>query len=218
MWPKKCFWLVVVKPLISHLSMQLNCWSLRCNWRITCRRCPKYIFILDLTHGFNGLGKDNCNSKVDHFLTHHVKQRSRVVANIVSVKKYTDVAAISLHQCIYMKMTIAIRDEKQLVFVFGASYIRSLMVRMYTSGLQGILMLFTFLWRIYRSLWTLTPMIVSDRAGKGVLCQRYAGLSRNTHKHMYSLGFYTLVTRTLCRPHSELQYEIQQMKYLVVYH
>ena len=35
----------------SHLSWQLNCWSLRCSWDN---------FILDLTPGFNGLGKGNC--------------------------------------------------------------------------------------------------------------------------------------------------------------
>ena len=27
---------------------------------VTCRRCSNYIFIIDLTPGFNGLGKDNC--------------------------------------------------------------------------------------------------------------------------------------------------------------
>ena len=39
--------------------MLLNCWSLRCSWSIACRRCSNYIFILNLTPGFNGLGKDN---------------------------------------------------------------------------------------------------------------------------------------------------------------
>ena len=38
-----------------------NCRSLRCSWSITCRHCSNYIFILDSTHCFNGLGKDNCN-------------------------------------------------------------------------------------------------------------------------------------------------------------
>ena len=36
-----------------------NCWSLRCSWSIACRRCSNYIFILDLTSGFNGWGKNN---------------------------------------------------------------------------------------------------------------------------------------------------------------
>ena len=31
----------------------------RCSWSIACRRCSNYIFILNLTPGFNGLGKDN---------------------------------------------------------------------------------------------------------------------------------------------------------------
>ena len=36
----------------SQLSKQWNCWSLRCSWSI-------YIFIPDLTPGFNGLGTGN---------------------------------------------------------------------------------------------------------------------------------------------------------------
>ena len=47
----------------THLSRQLNCWSLRCSWSIACRRCSNYILILDLTHGFNGLGKDNLKTR-----------------------------------------------------------------------------------------------------------------------------------------------------------
>ena len=43
--------------------MQWNCWSLRCSWNITCRRCPNYIFILYLTPGLNGMGKDNCKTR-----------------------------------------------------------------------------------------------------------------------------------------------------------
>ena len=47
--------------------MQLNCWSLRCSWSITCRRCSNHIFILDLTPGFNGLGKDICKTRRESF-------------------------------------------------------------------------------------------------------------------------------------------------------
>ena len=46
-----------------HLSKHKNCWSLRCSWSIACRRCSNYILILDLTHGFNGLGKDNIKTR-----------------------------------------------------------------------------------------------------------------------------------------------------------
>ena len=46
----------------THLSWQLNCWSLRCSWSIACRRCSNYILILDLTHGFSRLGKYNCKT------------------------------------------------------------------------------------------------------------------------------------------------------------
>ena len=51
----------------SHLCGQVNCWSLRCSWSIACRRCSNYIFILDLTHGFNWLGKDNCKIRRETF-------------------------------------------------------------------------------------------------------------------------------------------------------
>ena len=44
------------------LSRQYNCWSYRCSWSIACRRCSNYIFILDLTPGLSGLGKDNCKT------------------------------------------------------------------------------------------------------------------------------------------------------------
>ena len=47
--------------------MQQNCWSLRCSWIIACWRCPNHIFILDLTPGFNRLGKDNCRTILEIF-------------------------------------------------------------------------------------------------------------------------------------------------------
>ena len=51
-----------VKPLIN-ISRILVCWSLRCSWNIACRRCSNYIFILELTPGFRGLGKYNFKTK-----------------------------------------------------------------------------------------------------------------------------------------------------------
>ena len=48
-----------------HLSRQQNLWSLR--WSIASRCCSNYIFFLDLTHGFNGLSKDNCNTRRETF-------------------------------------------------------------------------------------------------------------------------------------------------------
>ena len=32
-------------------------------WSIACQRCTKYIFIIYLTPGLNGLAKDNCNTR-----------------------------------------------------------------------------------------------------------------------------------------------------------
>ena len=57
---------------VSHItycrqtsSGQYNCWSLRCSWSIACRCCSNYVLILDLTPGFNGLGKDNCKTRLE---------------------------------------------------------------------------------------------------------------------------------------------------------
>ena len=52
---------------ISHLSGEKYCWSLRCSWSIAFRRCSNYIFILNLTPGFNGPGKDNCKTRWETF-------------------------------------------------------------------------------------------------------------------------------------------------------
>ena len=50
-----------------HLSRQGNCRSLRCSWSIACRRCDNYIFILDLTPGLKGLGKDDFKTRWESF-------------------------------------------------------------------------------------------------------------------------------------------------------
>ena len=49
-----------------HLIRQWNCSPLRCSWSIAYRRCSNCIFI-DLTPGFNGLGKDNCKTRQETF-------------------------------------------------------------------------------------------------------------------------------------------------------
>ena len=41
--------------------------SLRCSWNIACQRCSNYIFIIDLTPGFNGMRKDNCKTGRETF-------------------------------------------------------------------------------------------------------------------------------------------------------
>ena len=52
-----------ISNISRTFSRQLNAWSLRCSWSIAWRRCSIYIFILDLTPSFNGLGKDNCKTR-----------------------------------------------------------------------------------------------------------------------------------------------------------
>ena len=58
----------------SNISLirQYNCWSLRCNWSIACRRCSNYIIILDWSPGFNGLRKDNCKARRESFKLHGI--------------------------------------------------------------------------------------------------------------------------------------------------
>ena len=51
----------------SHLIRQLNPGSLRCSWSMAGRRSSSYIFILDLTPSFSGLGKYNCKTRRESF-------------------------------------------------------------------------------------------------------------------------------------------------------
>ena len=57
--------LVAIK-VVRHAG-QWNCWSLRCSWSIACRHCSNYIFIVNLTPGFNRLHKDNCKMRWETF-------------------------------------------------------------------------------------------------------------------------------------------------------
>ena len=50
-----------------HRSRQLNCRSLRCSWSIACQRCSNCIFILNLTPGFKGLGKNDFRTRWESF-------------------------------------------------------------------------------------------------------------------------------------------------------
>ena len=55
--PLKTISLCAISLEISHWNV--HCFTpVRCSWSIACRRCSNYIFIVDLTPGFNGLGKD----------------------------------------------------------------------------------------------------------------------------------------------------------------
>ena len=60
------------EALRSHLPpnilrRQQNCWSLRCSWSTAYQRCSNYIFILNLTPGFNRLLKDNWKKRQETF-------------------------------------------------------------------------------------------------------------------------------------------------------
>ena len=49
-----------------QLSWQWNCRLLRYSWNIACWHCSNFVFILNLTPGFSGLGKDNCKWNQKH--------------------------------------------------------------------------------------------------------------------------------------------------------
>ena len=50
----------------TQSSKLWNCWSLSCSWSTDCRRSSNYIFIFHSTTGFNGLGKDICQTRREH--------------------------------------------------------------------------------------------------------------------------------------------------------
>ena len=51
------------------------------------RRCSNYIFILDLTPGFNGLGKGNCKTQREPFKFGDLVDRHYRFDGIVSLKE-----------------------------------------------------------------------------------------------------------------------------------
>ena len=60
----------IIYHQISNIICTLvakKCWSHRCSWSSADRHCYNYIFILDFTPGFNGLGKDNCKTRRETF-------------------------------------------------------------------------------------------------------------------------------------------------------
>ena len=68
-WSHKYMYMYLPSDLLykMHLSRQYNCWLLKCSWSIACRRCSNYIFILNVTLGFNGLGRYNCKTRRESF-------------------------------------------------------------------------------------------------------------------------------------------------------
>ena len=55
-----------VSPIPSSMSYLVSFMGIL--EKIDCRRCSNYIFILNLTPGFNGLGKDNCKTRRETFV------------------------------------------------------------------------------------------------------------------------------------------------------
>ena len=62
-WEKFMSCVFRISVVYFPCGRQKKCWSLRCSWSIACQRCSNYISILELTLGFNGLGRDNCKTR-----------------------------------------------------------------------------------------------------------------------------------------------------------
>ena len=61
----------------------MTLWSIRCSWSIACLCCSNYIFIINLTPDFNGLGKDTYKMRQETFkfwdLVHVILRGLKVV-------------------------------------------------------------------------------------------------------------------------------------------
>ena len=65
---KHCTAVTAARLHVRKTTSILNTgWSLSCSWNIARRRCSNYIFVIDLTHGFNGLGKDKFKTRRETF-------------------------------------------------------------------------------------------------------------------------------------------------------
>ena len=72
-------------------------WSLRCSWSIAYRRCSNYIFILGLTPGFIGLGKDNCTTRRKIF---KFGDLVRLISYVLDILRYVDIWFFFWCECI----------------------------------------------------------------------------------------------------------------------
>ena len=70
---KRCFYIEDLQQRV-YLATRIKIYrqvsklsSFRCSWSIACPCCSNYIFILDLTPGFNGLVKGNCKMRRESF-------------------------------------------------------------------------------------------------------------------------------------------------------
>ena len=93
---------------------QQNCRSLRCNWS-----CSNYIFILDLTPGFNRLRKDNCKTRQETFkfwdLVPLILETLRYFFCFPNRMTYIDKRSLTLFTVLYYQLNHAL----QLTNPFG---------------------------------------------------------------------------------------------------
>ena len=114
-WPSNLWYM-------SHLRRYSNCWSLRRYWSIACWRCSNCIFILDLTPGFSGLGRANCETRRESFkccdLVRLIQEVWRYVKMRQSSQK-TNASQKANHCAIY----IPYHDIVESMFVHNVTHI-----------------------------------------------------------------------------------------------
>ena len=75
------------------------------------RRCSNYIFILDLTPGFNGLSKDNCKMRWEIFKFWHLMRLISEVWRYIVLFGSTDVVRITTYE------RHSVSNQRQFIFV-----------------------------------------------------------------------------------------------------
>ena len=93
----------VKPPYISHTLAGNKLLITQIHWSIACWHCFNYIFILDLTSGFNGLGRDNCKGHIEE---------------LGLCKTYTRSLMVCLRKAVYNSHTILLKK----LYLYNVSY------------------------------------------------------------------------------------------------
>ena len=98
---------------------------------IACRRCSNYIFILDLTPGFNALGKDNCQMRRETFkiwdLVQLILEDWRYIETCPYALTWVPVAmAVARHAASSQGTTcVAVQEAEPLAVARKATYVEN---------------------------------------------------------------------------------------------
>ena len=108
----KCSVIYIVYRQTSNISCTLVGNENVGHSHIACWRCSKYIFILDLTPGFNGLGKDNFKTRGETF------KFWDLVRLISADWRYTYISYIYIYICCITSLLLSFINMGKLYFIF----------------------------------------------------------------------------------------------------